>query len=57
MYLMRGYIQAKNKYWYRLYIIDDDKSKHSIFVSEAIAMALVNCNVKMYENTSSEVKI
>lgn len=57
MYLMRGYIQSKNKYWYRLYIIEDDKSKHSIFVSEAIALALVNCNVKMYENTSSEVKI
>ena len=57
MYLMRGYIKDKNKFWYRLYIIGDDRSKHSIFVSEAIAKALLGCNVKMYENTSSEVKL
>ena len=57
MYLMRGNIKDKNKYWYRLYIIEDDKSKHSIFVSEAIAKALLSCNVKMYENTSFEVKL
>lgn len=57
MYLMRGYVKDKSKYWYRLYIIEEDKSKHSVFVSEAIAMALLSCNVKMYENTSSEVKL
>ena len=57
MYLMRGFNKEKNKYWYRLYIIEDDKTKHSIFVSEAIALALVKCNVKVYENTSNEVKL
>lgn len=57
MYIMRGFNSTKQKYWYRLYIIEEDKSKHSIFVSEPIALALVNCNVKMYENTSSEVKL
>ena len=57
MYLMRGYSTKKKQYWYKLYIILEDKSKASIFVSEAIAMALLSCNVKMYENTSSEVKL
>ena len=57
MYIMRGFNSTKQKYWYKLYIIEEDKSKHSIFVSEPIALALVNCNVKMYENTSSEVKL
>ena len=57
MYIMRGFNSTKNKYWYKLYIILEDKSKASIFISEAIAKALLECNVKMYENTSSEVKL
>ena len=56
MYLMRGFNSTKQKYWYRLYIIEEDKSKHSVFVSEAIAMALLNCNVKMYQNRNHHLK-
>ena len=57
MYIMTGFSKSKNKRWYQLYIINKDtNSKSWIFINENVANALKSCGVKMYENSSVEIK-
>ena len=57
MYLMTGVSKSNSKRWYKLYVMNkEENSKSWIFVTENVANALKACGIKMYENSSVEVK-